>query len=113
MAMVQNSGCIFCDVIARRQPGAVRFEDEEVIVIDNTLNWVPVMLLVMPKVHMTQMELWENGMIAKVGHVVVDVGSRFCPKGYRVLSNFGHDVMQSQEHGHVHVLGGMYLGPYA
>ena len=41
------------------------------------------------------------------------MGIQFCPNGYRILSNFGHDAMQSQEHGHVHVLGGMYLGPYA
>ena len=28
-------------------------------------------------------------------------------------SNFGRDAMQSQEHGHLHVLGVAYLVPYA
>ncbi len=33
--------------------------------------------------------------------------------GFRILSNFGHDGMQSQSHGHLHVIGGANLGPYA
>jgi hypothetical protein len=30
-----------------------------------------------------------------------------------MLSNVGFDAMQSQPHGHVHVLGGTFLGEYA
>jgi diadenosine tetraphosphate (Ap4A) HIT family hydrolase len=41
------------------------------------------------------------------------MGERFCRNGFRVLSNFGTDAMQSQPHGHVHVIGGTYLGEYA
>ena len=111
--MAQKAGCVFCEIVARRSPSNIRYEDDEIIVIDNQLQWVPVMLLVMPKSHMTQTEIWGSGMIAKAGRVATDMGVQFCPGGYRILSNFGHDGMQSQEHGHVHVLGGMYLGPYA
>ncbi len=111
--MARKPGCIFCDIAAKEKPGTIHFEDDHVIAISNVLTWVPVMLLVMPKDHMGQLELWEKGMIDKVGQVVVEVGAKFCPNGFRVLSNFGPDAMQSQEHGHVHVLGGMYLGPYA
>ena len=83
------------------------------MVIDNVLGWVPIMLLVMPKRHMTQGELWSHDLMGKIGRTAVEMGERFCPNGYRLLSNFGHDGMQSQQHGHLHVLGGMYLGPYA
>jgi diadenosine tetraphosphate (Ap4A) HIT family hydrolase len=41
------------------------------------------------------------------------MGKQHCPSGFRILSNFGHDAMQSQPHGHVHVLGGTFLGEYA
>ena len=51
--------------------------------------------------------------LARVGRKAVELGERFCPGGYRLLSNFGRDGLQSQEHGHVHVIGGVYLGPYA
>jgi len=40
-------------------------------------------------------------------------GAKYCPSGFRLLSNFGSDAMQSQAHGHVHVVGGTYLGEYA
>ncbi len=111
--MKQKAGCVFCEIVARREPASIRFEDDEVIVIDNKLQWVPVMLLVMPKSHMTQQELWSDGVMARIGRLAIEMGAQFCPGGFRLLSNFGHDAMQSQEHGHVHVLGGMYLGPYA
>jgi histidine triad (HIT) family protein len=111
--MNRKPGCVFCEIVAGGSPANIRYEDDEIIVIDNVLGWTPVMLLVMPKSHMTQGDLWSNGTIARVGQVAVQVGTQFCPRGYRVLSNFGPDAMQSQEHGHVHVLGGMYLGPYA
>ena len=110
--MTEKGTCVFCDIVAGRKPATVRYE-EEIIAIVNVLNWVPVMLLVMPKRHMGQQELWSDGMLARVGKVAVEMGERYCPGGYRLLSNFGHDGLQSQEHGHVHVLGGIYLGPYA
>ena len=111
--MNSREGCVFCEIVARGTPANIRYEDDEVIVFDNVLQWVPVMLLVMPRSHMTQSELWSDGIMARVGSVAIEMGQRLCPRGYRVLSNFGADAMQSQEHGHVHVLGGMYLGPYA
>ncbi len=111
--MKSIEGCVFCNIVARKAPAKVRYEDDEIIVIDNVLNWVPVMLLVMPKSHMTQEELWSDGVMARVGRVAVVMGARFAPRGCRILSNFGHDAMQSQQHGHVHILGGTYLGPYA
>ena len=30
----------------------------------------------------------------------------------RILSNFAPHGMQSQDHGHLHILGGRHLGPY-
>ena len=111
--MQQNANCVFCGIVAHRLPAKIRYEDDEVIVIDNTLHWVPVMLLAMPKSHMLQKDLWSNSIMARVGRIAVEMGDRLCPTGYRLLSNFGADGMQSQEHGHVHVLGGTYLGPYA
>ena len=111
--MKQKAGCAFCEIVARRSPANIRYEDDQIIVMDNVLQWVPVMLLVLPKSHMTQEEVWSNGVMARIGKAAIDMGERLCPKGFRLLSNFGADAMQSQEHGHVHVLGGMYLGPYA
>lgn len=102
---------MFCEIIARRESAEILFEDDEVIVFRNRLRWVPVMLLSVPKLHMTQAELWQN--IGHVGEVAVRMGREHCSGGFRLLSNFGPDAMQSQEHAHVHVIGGIFLGEYA
>ena len=104
--------CTFCDIVARREPATIHYEDDEVLVFVNKLQWVPVMLLVVPKRHLSQRELWADGSIGQVAAVAVRMGERFCPGGYRLLANFGRDAMQSQPHGHLHVLGGVHLGRY-
>ena len=83
------------------------------MVFRNRLRWVPVMLLVIPKAHMTQAQLWTDPIIAKVCRVGAHIGADHCPSGFRLLANFGRDGMQSQAHGHLHVIGGVHLGPYA
>jgi len=70
------------------------------------------MLLVMPKKHMTQEEMWD-GFIGKVAKAALEVGHKLCPDGFRLLSNFGWDALQSQDHAHLHLIGGTELGPYA
>ena len=102
--------CVFCDIIDRVEPANVRYEDEEYIVFDNILGWAPVMLLVVRKRHEEQEQFWQD--IAEAGRIAVEMGKRYCPNGFRLVSNFGPDAMQSQEHGHLHVIGGRFLGPY-
>ncbi|MSQ25756.1 MAG: HIT domain-containing protein [Dehalococcoidia bacterium] len=103
--------CVFCEIVAKREPASIRYEDDDVIVIDNILRWAPVMLLAIPKRHISQQELWEN--MGSVGAAAIRVGEELCPNGYRLISNLGRDAMQSQPHGHIHILGGFHLGPYA
>jgi histidine triad (HIT) family protein len=90
----------------------VVYEDDAYIVIQNVLRWVPVMLLAMTKEHVTQSELWANH-IGSIGRIAAAIAPQYCPGGFRLLSNFGYDAMQSQDHGHLHIVGGTHLGPYA
>jgi histidine triad (HIT) family protein len=105
--------CVFCEIVAHREPGQILHEDRDVVVFRNKLNWVPVMLLAVPREHLLQGELWTSPAMAKVAAVAAEVGAKHCPSGFRLLSNFGGDAMQSQAHGHVHIIGGTYLGEYA
>ncbi len=109
----QGSYCVFCEIIAGREPARVRYVDDDIIVIVNRLTWVPVMLLAMPKKHMSQLDMWSSGIMERLGTIAVDLGCMFCPNGFRILSNFGYDGLQSQSHGHIHIIGGTYLGHYA
>ena len=105
--------CTFCDIVTGSIPARVRHEEDDIFVFDNQLDWTPTMLLLIPKAHLTQSELWQSGdLLGKIGALAVKMGSRLCPNGYRILSNFGHDAMQTQGHGHIHVIGGAHLGLY-
>jgi histidine triad (HIT) family protein len=103
--------CVFCEIVAKREPADILRETENVLVFRNRLRWVPVMLLAVPKEHMTQAELWSD--MGEIGRVAVEVAQQECPGGFRLLTNSGYDGMQSQDHAHVHILGGTFLGEYA
>lgn len=111
--MPNPANCVFCQIIAGASPARVRYLDEEVIVIVNKLTWVPLMLLVIPKRHLSQSELWSSSLMNRMGRIAVDMGWSLAPNGFRILSNFGPDGLQSQSHGHIHVIGGVPLGEYA
>ena len=51
-------------------------------------------------------------LLAAMGEIAVRLGEESCPGGFRVLSNFGSDGLQTQPHGHLHVVGGAPLGLY-
>ena len=105
--------CTFCEIVAGRLPSRVRYEDDEILVFDNQLDWVPLMLLVAPKRHLTQAELWASGpLLSRMGALAASLGQQHCPNGFRILSNFGPDALQTQHHGHLHVIGGTHLGLY-
>jgi histidine triad (HIT) family protein len=106
-----NRFCVFCEIVAGREPADILYQDDGVIVFRNRLRWVPVMLLSAPTKHLTQAELWKD--LGRVGEKAVEIGERLCPGGFRLVSNFGRDAMQSQDHAHVHVIGGVFLGEYA
>ena len=111
--MSTSSNCVFCEIVAGSSPAKIRYIDEEVICIVNRLTWVPLMLLVMPRKHMSQIQMWSSNLLTRMGDLAVDMGAMYAPNGFRILSNFGRDGMQSQSHGHLHVIGGTDLGPYA
>ena len=110
---VNAPACVFCEIVAGREPANVRYEDDRVIAFDNLLDWAPVMMLLIPKPHMSQGELWRSGdLLAHMGAIAAELGAAHCPGGYRILSNFGQHGMQSQPHAHLHIIGGKPLGLY-
>ena len=117
--------CVFCNITHYQDRDVkIWYVDNDIMVIKNRLTWVPVMLLVMPKEHLDQSEMWgdsfvanrpdrKNTLMPRLGDIAEELGWAFTPNGFRILSNFGHDGMQSQSHGHLHVVGGVDLGEYA
>ncbi len=109
---VDIEDCAFCAIAAGTLPRSVRHQDAELIAFRNALDWAPLMCLVAPVAHMSQREFWRSPLFARAAALAVDIGEADAPGGFRVVSNFGEDAMQSQPHGHLHVLGGAHLGLY-
>ena len=107
-----DRSCDFCGIVSGREERSIRYEDEELMVFKNKLTWVPVMLLVVPKVHMTQAEFWRSPLLAKAATLAVDIADKDAPDGFRFVSNFGEQAAQTQAHGHLHLLGGGEMGLY-
>ena len=107
-----DAACQFCEIATGRRAARIRYEDADLVAFHNHLRWAPVMLLVAPKHHMRQQEFWASPLLTRAAGLAVKLGRQDCPHGFRVLSNFGRDALQSQEHGHLHVIGGRRLGLY-
>ncbi len=112
MRVMSRYYCVFCDIVERKAPARIEYEDDDVIVFHNVLDWADVMLLAVPRVHLYQGELWSSDILAKVSRAAVAMGRQHCRNGFRLVSNFGHHAMQSQAHAHIHVVDGKYLHPY-
>ena len=105
--------CTFCEIVTGRLPSRKIYEGDKVVVLRNQPDWFPVQLLIVPTKHMSQEELWLSAdLLGEMGKLAVDLGCRLCPNGYRIVSNFGEDALQTQLHGHIHVVGGGPLGLY-
>ena len=104
--------CIFCQIITKKKPANIYFEDDNIIIFQNKLTWAPIMLLIVPKKHMTQEEMYTSPIILDIAKNAIKWGNALCPDGFRVLSNFGLDGFQTVKHAHMHVVGGKYLCKY-
>lgn len=109
---LDDGSCDFCGIVSGREERTIRYEDDDLMVFRNKLIWVPVMLLVVPKVHMTQQEFWRSPLFSRAAALAVDIGQEDAPEGFRFVSNFGEQAAQTQAHGHLHVLGGGEMGIY-
>ena len=61
---------------------------------------------------MSQAEWWQSPLFPRAARLAIEIAKEEAPGGFRLVSNFGDDAMQSQLHGHLHVLGGVHLGLY-
>ena len=108
-----SNNCTFCKIVERQLPSKIEYEDDDIIIFHNHLGWLPVMLLLVPKAHISQAEMWLDGeLIARLGKLAMEFGEKFCPEGFRLVTNLGRDAEQSQPHSHVHLIGGRHLGMY-
>lgn len=109
--------CIFCQIVAKKIPADVKYEDEHILVFPDIAPKAPIHWLIIPKKHVGSMQELTAEDSALVGHLFTQV-----PKiaqlagvdktGHRIVSSTGFDGGQTVPHLHVHLFGGKKLGSW-
>ena len=107
--------CLFCKIIAGEIPSKKIYEDDKVLAFYDISPEAPVHVLVIPKVHIQDLNMVDNEnqkyvceCIKAIKEVAKITG--IYENGYRVISNVGEDGGQVIPHLHFHVIGGKTLG---
>jgi len=107
--------CIFCDIINKKSPAKILYEDDEIIAFPDINPSAPVHILVIPKKHIKSVNELETKDQAIVGKMILVAKklakeNKINQSGYRLVINTGKDSGQIIEHLHLHLLGGKKLG---
>lgn len=110
-----DENCIFCKIINKEIPSTMVYEDEYVCAFKDLNPVAPVHVLVIPKIHIQDLEhINEDNVIyvSKVQEAFKKVSEIMGVNetGYRVICNCGEDGGQEVKHLHYHLIAGKKLG---
>jgi histidine triad (HIT) family protein len=103
--------CLFCNVIERKIPGEIVYEDEHALAFRDIRPVAPTHVLVVPKKHIAAIHDLEPEHAEAMGQVLI-AARRVADQlglvedGFRLVINDGEHAGQTVHHIHVHVLGG-------
>jgi len=107
-------GCLFCEIIERKRPAKIVYEDAQVMAFDDIHPQAPVHTLIIPKKHIaTNLDLQEED-LGLVGHLFQTANRIASEKGiaengFRLVMNCNRDSGQTVFHVHLHLLGGRLM----
>ena len=110
----EPNNCVFCKIVAGGAITPVRYEDDDIIAVDNLYPDAPVHVIVITKKHLVSLDSLEEADRDLAGKVLlvckkVAADMHIAENGYRVVTNVGKWGGQAIPHLHFHVLGGAPL----
>ena len=117
--------CIFCEIVARRAPASIVYEDDETMAFKDIHPQAPVHLLVLPeapmhvlvipKLHIASVNDLEEEHITLMGKLFLVVKHlaaqwNIVAQGYRLRVHVGRGGGQLIDHIHMHLLSGRQHG---
>jgi histidine triad (HIT) family protein len=107
-------GCIFCEIIEKKRPAKIIYEDERTLAFEDINPQSPVHTLIIPKKHIsTNLEIKEEDN-ALIGHLF-QIANRIAKdrgiseRGFRLVMNCNPESGQTVFHIHLHILGGRLM----
>lgn len=107
-------GCIFCDIVQKKIPAKIVYEDDQALAFEDIRPQAPVHTLIIPKKHIsTNLELEENdnnliGHLFQVANKLAQE-KRIAERGFRLVMNCNPESGQTVFHIHLHILGGRLM----
>ena len=104
--------CIFCEIIAKRQPADVVHEDEGILVFKDINPTAPIHVLLVPKEHIATVnnvdEARHTEPMGRLFVVAKKLAAQWgiVEQGYRLTVNVGRGGGQIVDHVHMHLVSG-------
>jgi histidine triad (HIT) family protein len=103
--------CLFCKIVAGDIPGAIVFQDDQLLAFRDINPQAPLHVLIVPKRHIATLndltagdDALAGSMIRRAAALAKDNG--YADGGYRTVFNCQRDAGQTVFHIHLHLLAG-------
>ncbi len=106
--------CLFCQIIEKKSPARIVYEDGLALAFEDINPQAPIHLLIIPQKHIASLNDLNETEGEVVGHLfgVARILARekgIDRSGYRTVINTGSGAGQSVFHLHLHLLGGRHM----
>ena len=106
--------CLFCNIIAKKVPANIVYEDQEIIAFNDAYPKAPTHILILPKKHIDSVNEIVGADQILIGRLIYQAkliaqAQGVAAGGYRLIFNCGKNGGQVIYHLHLHLLGGKEL----
>ena len=105
--------CLFCKIAAGQIPSKIVYQDDDIVVFEDINPQAPQHVLIVPRRHITSVSDLtpaDGPVLASIFMAAQKVASDLnLERGYRIVTNIGHDAGLVVFHLHFHLLGGRKL----
>ncbi len=107
----QENDCLFCNIVQKKIPAQIVYEDETALAFEDISPQAPVHLLVIPKTHiprLADMTTGDEKTLTQLFMIIHKLAGEkdLMDSGFRTVINSGEGAGQTVFHLHVHLMGG-------
>jgi histidine triad (HIT) family protein len=104
--------CLFCRIVRKEVATDIVEESTDALAFKDINPQAPVHIVIVPKEHITSLAHMRPEILVDMFKLINDItiSEGIAQSGYRLVLNVGEDAGQEQEHLHIHLLGGRFMG---
>jgi histidine triad (HIT) family protein len=102
--------CIFCDIVKKKSPAEIFYEDDKFVIFKDIKPLAPVHLIIVPKEHIASVNDLKERHRTLIGDFLLlakeTARKEGISEGYKLAFNTGRKGGQLIDHIHLHLMGG-------